>query len=65
MRGEKIARSNYSLKQISDNWPEMKWVGPEYWGKRLQDGDLKNGMAICNITAENRTLQLLTVQKRL
>jgi len=45
------------------NWPDMKWVGPEYWGNRLQDWHLKNGMAVCNLTAKNRTLQLLTVQK--
>jgi hypothetical protein len=45
------------------NWPDMKWVGPEYWGNRLQDWRLKNGMALCNISAENRNLQLLTVQK--
>lgn len=45
------------------NWPDMKWIGPEYWGNRLQDWRLKNGMALCNISAENRNLQLLTVQK--
>ncbi|MCM4173342.1 twin-arginine translocation pathway signal protein [Arenibacter sp. TNZ] len=63
-----IAGREKSLEAIQfksnwHNWPEMKWVGPEYWGNRLQDWRLKNGMAICNITAENRTLQLLTVQK--
>jgi len=45
------------------NWPDMKWVGPEYWGNRLQDWRLKDGMAVCNISAGNRNLQLLTVQK--
>ena len=45
------------------NWPDMKWVGPEYWGNRLQDWRLKDGIAVCNISAANRNLQLLTVQK--
>ena len=45
------------------NWPDMKWVGPEYWGNRLQDWRLKNGTVVCSISAENRNLQLLNVQK--
>ncbi len=52
-----------NFKSNWHNWPDMKWVGPEYWGNRLQDWRLKDGTAICNISAENRTLQLLTVQK--
>ena len=43
-------------------WPNMKWVGPQYWGNRLQDWELENGRAICVIKGKNRTLHLLTVQ---
>ena len=45
------------------NWPNMKWVGPEYWGNRLQDWILKDGKVICDITDKNRSLHLLPVQK--
>ncbi|GGW51070.1 alkaline phosphatase D family protein [Arenibacter certesii] len=45
------------------NWPDMKWVGPEYWGNRLQDWILEDGRAVCNISDTNRTLHLLNVQK--
>lgn len=45
------------------NWPNMKWVGPEYWGNRLQDWLLKDGKVICDITDKNRSLHLLPIQK--
>lgn len=45
------------------HWPDMKWIGPQYWGNRLQDWEIRNGTALCNITAKNRTLHLLTLQK--
>jgi len=63
MVGQEKSLEEIQFKSNWHNWPEMKWVGPKYWGNRLQDWRLKNGMAICNITAENRTLQLLTLQK--
>lgn len=43
-------------------WQDMKWIGPEYWGNRLQDWILKDGQAVCTIRDKNRNLQLLTVQ---
>lgn len=43
-------------------WQDMKWVGPQYWGNRLQDWVLKNGQAICTCKGKNRNLHLLTVQ---
>ncbi|NKI28397.1 twin-arginine translocation pathway signal protein [Arenibacter sp. 6A1] len=52
-----------NFKSNWENWPDMKWIGPQYWGNRLQDWRLKNGMAICGITGSNRHLQLLTLQK--
>ncbi|WP_339925594.1 alkaline phosphatase D family protein [uncultured Cyclobacterium sp.] len=50
------------LKSNWQNWPDMAWVGPEYWGNRLQDWELKNGKAVCNLSAKNRTLHSLTHQ---
>ena len=44
------------------NWPDMAWVGPEYWGNRLQDWELRGGKAVCNLSAKNRTLHSLTHQ---
>ncbi len=44
------------------NWPDMKWVGPEYWGNRLQDWTIKGGKAVCGVTAPNRNLHLLPIQ---
>ncbi|RTE52379.1 twin-arginine translocation pathway signal protein [Arenibacter aquaticus] len=58
---KQLEKTNF--KSNWHHWPDMKWVGPEYWGNRLQDWQLKNGMAVCKVTAKNRTLQLLTVQK--
>ncbi len=54
-----------SIKYTSDwdLWPNMKWVGPQYWGNRLQDWFIKNGKVISGVTDKNRTLHLLTVQK--
>tara|TARA_R110000868_G_scaffold93190_1_gene258068 strand:+ start:39846 stop:42464 length:2619 start_codon:yes stop_codon:yes gene_type:complete len=61
--GQVKSLENIDFKSNWHNWPDMKWVGPEYWGNRLQDWRLINGSVVCNITAENRNLQLLTVQK--
>ena len=63
-----LLNRSFNLKTINfrsnwENWPDMKWIGPQYWGNRLQDWRLKNGMAICGVTGQNRTLQLLTLQK--
>tara|TARA_R110000737_G_scaffold29150_1_gene47566 strand:+ start:1505 stop:3064 length:1560 start_codon:yes stop_codon:yes gene_type:complete len=60
---QELLLEDIQFKSNWHNWPDMKWVGPEYWGNRLQDWRLKDGMAVCNISAGNRNLQLLTVQK--
>lgn len=52
-----------SFKSDWQNWPDMKWVGPQYWGNRLQDWLLKDGKVTCDVTAANRNLHLLAVQK--
>ena len=41
-------------------WPDMHWVGPEYWGNRLQDWRITNGALVCSVRAPNRTLHCLT-----
>jgi len=41
-------------------WPDMHWVGPEYWGNRLQDWRVTNGALVCSVRAPNRTLHCLT-----
>ncbi len=44
------------------HWPNIRWVGPEYWGNRLQDWELQDGRAVCVVTGKNRTLHCLTCQ---
>ncbi len=43
-------------------WPDMPWTGPEYWGNRLQDWQIRQGKAVCVVSAPNRTLHCLTTQ---
>ncbi|MBN3582780.1 alkaline phosphatase D family protein [Algoriphagus aestuarii] len=50
------------FKSNWENWPDMKWIGPEFWGNRLQDWEIINGKACCVISAPNRTLHILTHQ---
>tara|TARA_R110002049_G_scaffold238784_2_gene411862 strand:- start:2127 stop:4742 length:2616 start_codon:yes stop_codon:yes gene_type:complete len=59
--GANLKRVNFNSNW--QNWSDMKWVGPEYWGNRMQDWKLKNEMAVCRLAGANRNLQLLTVQK--
>jgi hypothetical protein len=51
-----------TFKSNWENWPDMKWVGPEFWGNRLQDWELARGKSTCVISAPNRTLHILTHQ---
>lgn len=43
-------------------WPDMEWMGPRFWGNRLQDWPLRDGKARCSVKAPNRTLHCLTHQ---
>lgn len=45
-------------------WEDMSWAGPEYWGNRLQDWEVKDGKLLCNVAGSNRNLHLLTIQKQ-
>lgn len=51
-----------AFKSNWENWPDMKWVGPEFWGNRLQDWEIIDGKATCVIAAPNRSLHILTHQ---
>lgn len=51
------------FKSNWQNWPDMKWIGPEYWANPLQNWELKNGRTICKVSQPNRNLHLLTLQK--
>lgn len=42
------------------DWPDINWVGPEYWGNRLQDWRLAGGQAECLVAGRNRALHCLT-----
>ncbi|MCB0632507.1 MAG: alkaline phosphatase D family protein [Saprospiraceae bacterium] len=50
------------FKSTWQDWPNMKWAGPQYWGNRLQDWLVRDGKLICDVTGINRSLHLLTVQ---
>ncbi|WP_343851456.1 alkaline phosphatase D family protein [Algoriphagus jejuensis] len=45
-----------------ENWPDLHWIGPEFWGNRLQDWEIQGGKAACVISGPNRTLHILTHQ---
>ncbi|WP_369048964.1 alkaline phosphatase D family protein [Tenacibaculum sp. UWU-22] len=51
------------FKSDWQDWPDMKWVGPIYWGNRLQDWEIKDGKVYCNVVSINRNLSLLAIQK--
>lgn len=41
-------------------WENINWVGPQFWGNRLQDWSIVNGLLKCNVVGKNRSLHLLT-----
>lgn len=43
-------------------WPDMPWTGPGFWGNRLQDWRIADGKAECVYRGANRTLHCLTRQ---
>lgn len=40
----------------------MLWAGPDYWGNRLQDWEIRKGKLVCVVADQNRTLHSLTCQ---
>ncbi|REG88675.1 alkaline phosphatase D family protein [Algoriphagus antarcticus] len=57
-----LSTADSGFKSNWENWPDMKWIGPEFWGNRLQDWEIVGGKAVCNISAPNRALHILTHQ---
>ncbi|QOD60916.1 alkaline phosphatase D family protein [Polaribacter haliotis] len=56
-------KKGVNFKSDWHNWNNMKWIGPEYWGNRLQDWVLQDKAVVCDITGKNRNLHLLPLQK--
>lgn len=56
------ASEPFSFGSSWSNWPDMRWTGPEFWGNRLQDWEVRNGQAVCVVSDESRTLHCLTCQ---
>src|SRR6056297_1725475 len=59
---EPLLSEETSMESEWDQWPDMEWTGPGFWGNRLQDWQLRDGKARCSVTAPNRTLHSLTHQ---
>lgn len=57
-----LDQKNDSMQSNWAEWPDMEWVGPEFWGNRLQDWQLRDSNVRCSVTAPNRTLHCLTHQ---
>lgn len=55
-----LSQKTSSFRSRWNEWPDMLWTGPEYWGNRLQDWQIKNGEAICVVRDVNRTLHAIT-----
>src|SRR5690625_4983684 len=45
-----------------DEWPDMQWAGPAFWGNRLQDWYSAGGQLACAVSGPNRSLHCLTHQ---
>lgn len=63
--GHKENRNLHNSEPMHSNWsewPDMRWVGPGFWGNRLQDWRITDGKAECLISASNRSLHCLTHQ---
>ena len=56
------AQERAAVRFASDwqDWPDMRWSGPAYWGNRLQDWYVRDGAVTCMVSAENRSLHCLT-----
>ena len=55
----------HNNRHFISQWPSgttRNWIGPEYWGNRLQDWRLHQGRVECLVSDYNRTLHILTHQ---
>lgn len=55
-------RGKISVESSWHEWPDMDWVGPEYWGNRLQDWRIEGGKVVSLVRGRNRTLHSLVCQ---
>src|SRR5690606_13692160 len=66
MLKESIPPISLSQSQIYESawhqWPDMPWIGPGYWGNRLQDWEIWDGKATCVVSDNNRSLHSLIHQ---
>ena len=60
IRAPRLIAQESSFHSLWQDWPDMRWAGPEYWGNRLQDWSIQDGVLVCGVRAPNRTLHCLT-----
>ena len=48
-----------TFKSSWHHWPDMPWIGPGFWGNRLQDWEIRGGKATCMVSSNNRSLYSL------
>ena len=60
IRAPRLIAQESSFRSLWQDWPDMRWAGPEYWGNRLQDWSIRDGVLVCGVRAPNRTLHCLT-----
>jgi hypothetical protein len=59
-----LEESGLKFQSQWSKWKDLKWVGPEYWGNRMQDWIIKDGQVVHDVCGPNRTLHLMPVQNR-
>ena len=60
IKAPRLIAQESSFHSLWQDWPDMRWAGPEYWGNRLQDWSIRDGVLVCGVQAPNRTLHCLT-----
>lgn len=59
---ESQLRTSAPMRSRWSEWPDMPWVGPAFWGNRLQDWQIAEGKVECVYSGSNRNLHCLTHQ---
>lgn len=58
----KLTHSSEPMHSDWSEWPDMSWIGPGFWGNRMQDWRITEGKAECVYGGANRNLHSLTHQ---
>ncbi len=58
----KLAHNSEPMHSDWSMWPDMPWIGPDFWGNRMQDWRIAEGKAECVYSGANRNLHSLTHQ---